>query len=326
LGFGFNGQFWNLALIVRPDALGLLITSMVFGLLLRWSYRPRQIGYLYITALLYGLSLTVQISLAALAPALLIAVLLLRPALGRDLLALTALILGLAVLCFNLGWLPGILDASGEFSSLWRTYRNLAILFAVITVWKAIKSRRLLTHWRAAIIASLLCVSALSVYFYLPLASMTNPPANWGYPRTVEGFYHVISRGQFEKAAPINPIVEPVRYLEMVWQYCCETMRAMGWVYVVPCIVPLIYLPRIQGRQLRWIMGLAASFLVLSLFMLMMLNVPPDRQAWVMAILYFLPAHMLLTIWAGYGLVFLASIIGRWRSSLRANLSAFGGH
>src|SRR5689334_20046852 len=38
LGFGFNRQFWNLALIVTPDGLGLLITSIVFCLLLRWSY------------------------------------------------------------------------------------------------------------------------------------------------------------------------------------------------------------------------------------------------------------------------------------------------
>jgi hypothetical protein len=313
LGFGFNRQFWNLALTVAPDAFGLLITSIVFYLLLRWSDKPRQIGYLYAATFLYGLSLTVQISLAALAPALLLAVLFLRPALGRDLLALTALILGLAVLCFNLGWLPGILDAAGQFSSLWRTYRNLAILFAFITVWMVIKSRRLLTHWRAALMTSMLCVSALSLYFYLPIASMTNPPANWGYPRTVEGFYHMLSRGQFEKATPINPFVEPARYLGMVLQYCRETTHAMGWVYVVPCIIPLIYLPRIRGRQRRWIIGLGISFLVLSLFMLVMLNMPPDRQAWEMAILYFLPAHMLLTTWAGYGLVFLASVVARWR-------------
>jgi hypothetical protein len=316
LGFGFNRRFWNLALIVRPDALGLLMTSIAFCLLFRWSYKPRQIGYLYLAALIYGLSLTVQISLAALAPALAIAVLLLRPALGRDLLALTAFFLGLAIVAFKLGWLPGILEAAGQFSSLWPTYRNFAILFALLAVLMVIKSRRLLTHWRAALIASMLCVSALSLYFYLPVTSMTNPPANWGYPRTVEGFYHMISRGQFEKATPLNPIVEPARCLDMVLQYCRESTHAIGWVYLVPCIVPLIYLPRIRGRQRRWIIGLAIAFLAISMLTLVMLNVPPDRQAWEMAILYFLPAHMLLTICAGYGLVFLASFIGRWRPFL----------
>ena len=67
LGFGFHGQFWNLALIVGPDALGLLMISIVFCLLMRWAYRTRQTGYLYTAALIYGLCLTVQISLAALA-------------------------------------------------------------------------------------------------------------------------------------------------------------------------------------------------------------------------------------------------------------------
>lgn len=313
LGFGFNGQFWNLALIVRPDAFSLLIISIVFCLLLRWSYKPRQIGYLYLSAFVYGLSLTVQISLAALAPALPIAVLLLRPALGRDLLALMALALALAVVAFKLGWLPGILDAAGQFSSLWPVYRNFAILYALIVVWMVIKSRRLLTHWRAAVIASLLCVSALSLYFYLPLASMTNPPANWGYPRTVEGFYHMIGRGQFERLTPMDVIVEPRRYIEATWHLIGETVRAVGWVYLLPCILPLVFLRRILGRGGAWMAALGLSVLLHALFVLTILNPPLDRGAWSMAILYFLPSYMILTIWAGYGLVFLASVVGWWR-------------
>jgi hypothetical protein len=315
LGFGFNGQFWNLALIARPDALGLLITSIVFCVLLRWSYKPRQIGYLYLAAFLYGLSLTVQISLASLAPALPIVVLLLRPALGRDLLALTALILGLAVVAFKLGCLPGILDAAGQFSSLWPTYRNFAIFYALIAVWMVIESRRLLTHWRAAAIASMLCVSALFLYFYLPFASMTNPPVNWGYPRTVEGFYHMVGRGQFERLTPMSVIVEREQVLEATWHLLGETVRAVSWVYLLACIIPLFLLRRILGRGLRWIVALGASFLLHTILVLIMLNPPPDRGAWSMAILYFLPSYMILTIWAGYGLAFLASVIGRWRPS-----------
>jgi len=287
LGFGFNRKFWNLALIVAPDALGMLMISVVFCLLLHWAFRPRQIGYLYAAAFIYGLSLTVQISLAALAPALPFLVLFLRPALGRDLLALTALILGLAVVCFRLGWLPEIFDNAGQFSSLWRVYRNIAILYAIVAIWLVIWSRRLFTKGVAALIISALCVSGLSLYSYLPITSMTNPPANWRYARTVEGFYHMISRGQFERTNLINPLVEPTRYLEMLWQYSRETWRAVGWVYLLPCLLPLIFLHRVQGRQRPWLMGLAVCIIALSLFTLAMLNLPPDRQAWEMAILYF---------------------------------------
>jgi hypothetical protein len=259
----------------------------------------------------------VQLSLAALAPALPVVVLLLRPALGRDLLALTALVLGLAVVCFKLGWLPNIFGEAGQFSAFWRTYRNFGILYAVLAAWMLIRSRRLFTNWRAALLTSILCVSALALYFYLPLASMTNPPANWGYARTVEGFYHMISRGQFEKISPINPIVEPARFLEMVSHYSGETVRAIGWIYLVPCGGLLIFLSKIRGRQRRWLMGLAACFLALSLFMLVMLNVPPDKQAWELAGLYFPASHMVLAIWSGYGLVLLGSIIGQWQPFIR---------
>jgi hypothetical protein len=267
------------------------------------------------------MSLTVQISLAALAPALPIVVLLLRPALGHDLLALAAFILALAVVAFKLGWLPGILDAAGQFSSLWPTYRNFAIFYALIVLGMVIKSRRLLTHWRAALIASMLCVSALSLYFYLPFASMTNPPANWGYPRTVEGFYHMIGRGQFERLTPMSAIIERERFLAAVWQLSGETMRATGWIYLLPCIIPFFVLWKIRWRGRRWIIALGASFLLHSMLVLIMVNPPPDKAAWSMAILYFLPSQMLLTVWAGYGLVFLASIIGRWRPSIPRSLS-----
>ncbi len=42
----------------------------------------------------------------------------------------------------------------------------------------------------------------VAFYGYMPIASETNPPMNWGYPRTWEGFKHALTRGQYEKIAP----------------------------------------------------------------------------------------------------------------------------
>ncbi|MBR4170294.1 MAG: DUF2723 domain-containing protein [Kiritimatiellae bacterium] len=40
-------------------------------------------------------------------------------------------------------------------------------------------------------------------YVYMPIVSdLRNPPMNWGYPRTWEGFKHAITRGQYEKIKP----------------------------------------------------------------------------------------------------------------------------
>ncbi len=40
----------------------------------------------------------------------------------------------------------------------------------------------------------------VSFYAYMPIVSeLRNPPMNWGYPRTWEGFKHAITRGQYEE-------------------------------------------------------------------------------------------------------------------------------
>ncbi len=40
----------------------------------------------------------------------------------------------------------------------------------------------------------------VSFYVYMPIVSdLRNPPMNWGYPRTWEGFKHAIMRGQYEQ-------------------------------------------------------------------------------------------------------------------------------
>ncbi|MBQ9431139.1 MAG: DUF2723 domain-containing protein [Kiritimatiellae bacterium] len=45
----------------------------------------------------------------------------------------------------------------------------------------------------------------VSFYVYMPIVSdLRNPPMNWGYPRTWEGFKHAITRGQYEKISPAD--------------------------------------------------------------------------------------------------------------------------
>ncbi len=47
--------------------------------------------------------------------------------------------------------------------------------------------------------ATLFAELGASFYVYMPIVSdLRNPPMNWGYPRTWEGFKHAITRGQYE--------------------------------------------------------------------------------------------------------------------------------
>jgi hypothetical protein len=58
------------------------------------------------------------------------------------------------------------------------------------------------TDWwntRRALICALFFMAGVSVYIYMPLAAATNPPMNWGYAATKEGFVHAVTRGQYQK-------------------------------------------------------------------------------------------------------------------------------
>jgi tetratricopeptide (TPR) repeat protein len=73
----------------------------------------------------------------------------------------------------------------------------------------------------------------------MPVASMTNPPMNWGYPRTWEGFLHALTRGQYERA---NPTSDPLRFFDQLRMYFQGTVAEFNLVYLLIGLIPLVYL------------------------------------------------------------------------------------
>ncbi len=56
-----------------------------------------------------------------------------------------------------------------------------------------------LPNGKAIATATFFAELGVSFYAYMPIVSdLRNPPMNWGYPRTWEGFKHAIMRGQYE--------------------------------------------------------------------------------------------------------------------------------
>ena len=58
-------------------------------------------------------------------------------------------------------------------------------------------------------------------------------------------------------------------------------------------------------------LGLLAFFCGLSFLMLVLLNPSPDRQAVLLIGAYFTAAHLVLAVWAGYGLILLGTSFAR---------------
>ena len=89
----------------------------------------------------------------------------------------------------------------------------LAVASFAALIYQLWKTRKLGLDWLVVIVLGVLWVLGASFFFYEPIAGMTDPPMQWGYPRTVEGFFHALSRGQYEKASPSDVIHDPGRFV-----------------------------------------------------------------------------------------------------------------
>jgi tetratricopeptide (TPR) repeat protein/uncharacterized membrane protein YhaH (DUF805 family) len=91
----------------------------------------------------------------------------------------------------------------------------------------------------------------LGFYLYMPISSDQNPPINWGYPRTWQGFMHAITRGQYERVK-LAHVFTP-RFLEQVETYLTDLRSQFYWPIAILAAIPLALFPVMrQLPQFRW--------------------------------------------------------------------------
>ena len=181
-------------------------------------------------------------------------------------------------------------------------------VFLVRETWKLPK------EWAVTLGAWLAGLAGAACYIYMPLASMSNPPLNWGYPRTEQGFFHAFTRGQYERIHPTFGAGGDVgseigRYFDQVLMYMGGTFEEMNFVYVLIGLIPLFFIRKMQTRERAWIIGLTAIYFVLSLFLLNLLNPAPDRQSRDLNRVFFTASHVLVAMGVGYGLAIIGAYL-----------------
>jgi hypothetical protein len=306
LAFGLDGAVWCKAVIVEVWPLTMLLVAVVLCLLMRWMHAPDRKGCLYAAALMYGLTLTNSQALAVAGPGLVFLVLLGAPALGRDLFSATTLLLGIVLAAQGLDLLPEALPGGTLHSAMWRFYLSAEVILLLLCLGLALKTRGVFTEWKGTLASGAMVALGLSLYLYAPLASLTNPPVNWGYPRTVEGFVHTLTRGQFESVRPTDSLS---RYAEQLAMYGEGALTDFGVIYVLPVLVLFWFVRRMRARERRWMLGLVAVYLCLSLLMVALLNPSSDRAGFQLIEKFFSASHLVLAIWTGYGLALLGTIL-----------------
>ena len=175
-----------------------------------------------------------------------------------------------------------------------------AMVFLIFATWATGR------EWLATLWCGGAWMVGAAFYLYMPLASMSNPPLNWGYPRTVAGFYHAFTRGQYER---IHPTETATRYVEQVGLYIGGLFEEMNFVYVLIALIPFFYLRRMQSRERAWLIGLTVTYVMLSAFLLWLLNPMPDRQSRDLNRVFFTASHFMVAMFMGYGLAILGGYL-----------------
>ncbi len=163
-----------------------------------------------------------------------------------------------------------------------------------------------LPHGRSVAGAAFFAQLGVSFYAYMPIVSdLRNPPMNWGYPRTWEGFKHAITRGQYEAIGFQMP------QWEVILNYL-DDVRVQFTDLLIPfALVPFAcghWIVRRENRRAfwQWMIPALTCFLLMSVLLIGLANVKGDLQDGFIQKVKFISSHAMLALWIGYGMVFAA--------------------
>ena len=302
---GFNGFMWSQAVIVEVYTLSVLSLMGVLVCLLHWVYYPEQKKHLYLAAFLFGVCFNNHQTLIVAAIGIEVLAAARDRALGRDAFFLNAFV-----------WIAMMLSNLLGITHFFADNRPMLVLFhlvglgsAAACAWLTLRTGALLTEWRTGLIALALWLVGASFYFLLPVFSSTNPPMNWAYPRTFDGFLHAITRGQYERISPTDVFGDPLRFGRQLWMYFSGAVEEFHIVFLLLALLPFAFLKRMGKRERAWIIGNTAIYACLAFLLLILLNPNPDRQSQELTKVFFTASHVFIAMFSGLGLALLSGLL-----------------
>jgi tetratricopeptide (TPR) repeat protein len=355
---GFNGFLWSQSVIVEVYAFGVTSLMVVLLCLMRWIYSPNQWRYLFYALFFHGISFTNHQTLIVAAMGIEVGIAAAHRRLGRTLFCantivfIAGLMLNLSILQANpavmhIYYVVGISSLLAYLFFAYLTKESFSefcldaavaamLLLAVAALSKggvfivlamaagaaAVKfgweTRKIGIEWLIVIGLGVCWVLGAAFYFYMPLAGMTNPPMEWGYPRTVEGFIHAFTRGQYEKTNPSNIIQHPLVFLTQLGMLGKGIVEEFNWVYAFVALVPFAFFFKMHRRERAWLIGITAIYFFLGVLLLILLNPPADRAAQGLVRVFFTASHTLVALMVGYGLTLIAAYMGTHYARFRS--------
>lgn len=307
LVLAMDGFMWSESVVInRISVFGVPWMIAVLLCLMRWMYAPHQKRYLYLAMFLYGICATIHQSLILAAMGVQVLIAMTSPRLGLDLFAVNSIIYVVCLLLRSGGTIPALNNMAPIQVGLFHIVGVGSILAAG---WLTTRTQKLGTEWKTWLLMGAAWGLGISFYFYMPVSGMTVPPMQWGYPRTVEGFFHALSRGQYQSMAGSGLFENPGRFGFQLWYLVEGLAESYGWVLIFIGLLPFIYLLKMHQRERGWIIGIAAVYFCLGVILVKLLDVTPDRSTSELNKVFFTASHALFAMMIGYGTTILSAYV-----------------
>ncbi|MEA2069393.1 MAG: tetratricopeptide repeat protein, partial [Verrucomicrobiota bacterium] len=141
----------------------------------------------------------------------------------------------------------------------------------------------------------------LAFYFYMAFSSDQNPPINWGYPRTWQGFMHAITRGQYERVK-LAHVFTP-RFLQQIGTYLMDLRSQFYGPIAIIAAVPFLFCWKVGKRNIGWLVTTLVAFLSVGIVFMVLQNPKTDIQNLFIGRVQYIQSHAIFVIWLGYGIL-----------------------
>jgi len=316
--FAFNRGVWLWACVPEMRVLSVFMFMLTAFVFFHWMLRPARRGLLYLTLFIYGLGAANHQTILVMGPPLGVGALIigLQPLLRRrggpvdwrrvvaDLrpawaIFVTGLLSGGVILLIRY-WLDTLHEVKTPLVlGIMALCLGLGLL-VLLGAYRWLQRRVVLLGTGAFLLGS-------AFYLYMPIAASTNPPMNWGFTATREGFLHHITRGQYAQLNLASPFSADFWTQVALFLMSLSSQYTLGLclLAVASAVLVVLWWRRLPARGSNWVLFLWVAFLTCGLLLMAIINPSVDRQNWEINIKFFAPAHGFFALLIGCGLTLL---------------------
>jgi len=319
IALAFSVSMWSQAVIAEVYGLHSLMVMFYVWVLYRWVRAPEWTNGLAWSTFFFSLGMSGHHLMISMSP-LPVMIMVLR---RRDLLAEGILYLSVAAALVY--W--GFGSISGDQPTWHSSVRFLYCVVVALVIWILVK--RSLPNWRTGLLVLATVAIGLSPYAYMPMASTTNPPMNWGFTSTKEGFFYAINRSQYSGklsdqllktvgrvmgAAPQELLAPPEspqgtprppsfretlgKFAQLYWRKIVENFTPLS---VLALVAAVAFLGGLPPPVRSWIQICAVGFLLAGFLQPAFDQAGADEAAWLLEMPYLGYSHAFFVLLAGFG-------------------------